>query len=167
MTPMLLALALLAADPFPYFKPDPKVASTACRCDGQAPALPDPPPARVVEGPVPPHPQARECAVDDRECVELHNRRVLEVAITAQDPGPCALATSPPACREALAMTMGEAPPSGRLDPCLWVASIKAGTATLLDTVRDRVLRVPARAGWKAHAFVGACGVQAAGQQAE
>ena len=96
------------------------------------------------------HPIATECAVDDRECLATHDAYVIAYAAYAQDVKICAYAVNLAGCFDAVFEAFEPA-----RDPCVWIARIENGWATLVKGGRSIVRR--AEKDWRAGAFAGRC----------
>lgn len=127
-----------AADPLPFFKPDP---------------------TSVIYGPPLPDPAAPECAVGDWKCLEAHDAAALSGALAAEDDASCDEARQPDACRAAYAMITGNVGMKADPildDPCSWVMLVDHGVATI-ESKRNGAIRRYADRGWKPRTFLGKC----------
>ncbi len=111
----------------------------------------------VPLGPVCAHPIATECAEDDHECLRRHDEvSLLTCRYPPGRPEACAGAAEPETCRaDCLAAEAQEA--ERPVDPCTFVLRVAGLTATVSRPGLLRSQDVPARAGWRAGAFVGQC----------
>ena len=145
MHAVVALLALLAAEPVPFFKSD-RV------------QLPVDPHQHVVYGPELPDPIATECGVRDKACLAEHDFRVVTLAAAQHDPNWCDQAVDSFECRDIYAMIVCD---SGRMDPmltdpCTYVVRTDHGVAVLYSKPKARWM-VAANWGWHAPQFVGVC----------
>jgi len=127
-----------ASDPIPFFKPDPKP---------------------IAYGPMPAHPIATDCAINDLRCIADHDALVRDMAIAAGDRDGCADATDLFACLAVVDMVAGEVElPANPIlaDPCAVVVSV-AGPVAVVASKRLGVTRRTIDRGWRVGQFIGKC----------
>lgn len=140
----VVLLALLAADPVPFFHSD-RV------------QIPVDPHQHVVYGPDLPDPIATECGVRDRACLADHDLRVLTLAASLKDGSWCDQAVDSFACRDAFDLIIGNVKLDPMVaDPCTYAVRIDHGMAVLYSKMRERWMVTPDR-NWTAPGFIGAC----------
>ena len=112
--------------------------------------LGSPAPAMRAASIVQTHPIATECAVDDQACLATHDAWTIAYAAYAQDVRVCDRAVNLAGCLDAVFEAFEPA-----RDPCVWIAKIENGWATLVKNGRSIVRR--AEKDWRAGAFTGRC----------
>lgn len=96
------------------------------------------------------------CAEDDAPCLQRFDFERLVDCRFREDVSACDGAAFPAVCR-ADCLAMDERLEDRPVDPCTWVVKIVGQTATISRQGLLRSQDVPARAGWRAGAFVGQC----------
>jgi len=137
MTLLAVLLGVLAVDPLPYFRPDP----------------------RPVYGPALPDPDVPECAANDRACIDAHDELAEAMAIASGNRDGCASSTRPLECEAVFDMVAGDVEVKRPVildDPCAWVVQVDRGIATIASRKLGVTKRLADR-GWKPRTFVGAC----------